>query len=117
MRPAARATTVVANPLYWKNKMPDCWSSVTVYGPSAEITRFRRFYIGLPPGSDPQNVAGGWDGYEAYIVFNGVMPAELGRCSHQAEDGYALNYREDAPELCNWNLPSIPLVNFPRCIP
>lgn len=82
--------------------MTDCWNSVTVYGPSAEIARFRRLCIDLPPGSDPQNVSGGWDGYDAYIGFDGVMPAEPGRDPRGAKGAYAWNYREHAPEPGKW---------------
>lgn len=82
--------------------MTDCWNNVTVYGPSAEIVRFRRLCIDLPPGSDPQNVSGGWDGYEAYIGFDGVMPAEPGRDPRGAKGAYAWNYREHAPEPGKW---------------
>lgn len=82
--------------------MTDCWNSVTVYGPSTEIARFRQLCIELPPGSDPQNAWGGWDGYEAYIGFEGVMPSESGNCSRRAAGVYAWNYREHAPEPGNW---------------
>lgn len=79
------------------------WNNVTVYGSSAEISRFRRLCIELPPGSDPQNVSGGWDGYEAYIGYQGVMPAGAGGSSGRIAGVYASNYREEAPKAGSWS--------------
>ena len=61
----------------------ECWNSVSLYGPAAEIARFRRLCIALSPGSDPQNVRGGWGGYEVEIGFKGNVPAELERSSRK----------------------------------
>lgn len=94
--------------------MTDCWNSVTVYGPSAEIARFRRLCIDLPPGSDPQDVSGGWDGYDAYIEFGGDMPAEAGANSRRAEGAYTWNYRERSPEPGTWSFAFDTDAEFPE---
>lgn len=81
----------------------ECWNSVSLYGPDEEIGRFRRLCIDLPPGSDPQSVRGGWDGYEVEIGFRGIVPAGRERSSRLGTTIYASNYRERAPEAGRWS--------------
>ena len=81
----------------------ECWNSVVVYGRAAEIERFRRLCIELPPGSNPRNMQGGWGGCEAEIGFMGLVPTGHERTSRFGTTVSATNYREWAPEPGTWS--------------
>ena len=81
----------------------ECWNSVSLYGTTVEIERFRRLCIELPPGSNPRDVRGGWDGYEVEIGFKGIVPAEYEGGLRVVAIVSASNYQEDAPKPGSWS--------------
>ncbi len=79
----------------------ESWISISVFGPSAEIERFRQLCIDLPPDSDPQSATGAWDGYDVWIGLETENPDGVHRGS-RGTYFHASNYREDAPEPGSW---------------
>lgn len=94
----------------------ECWNSVTIYGPAAEIKRFHQESIDLPPGSDPLNAwnGGGWGGYPAEIGFKGVVPGNSERGPRYGLVEYVSNYREHAPEPESWMFAFDTATGFPE---
>jgi len=78
----------------------ECWNSVLVIGPDAEIARFRRECIKVQNGVNPRFMRPGrcgWGGYCAEIDHTPVT-----------------NYREHAPETGSWWFAFDTLVEFPE---
>jgi|UPI0007A59863 hypothetical protein len=79
-----------------------CWNSVTVYGPDAEIERFRRTCLSFPEGSDPDADFDGWNGREAEIGVGAARREEgLGFPERAVVD--VSNYREEEPGPGSWS--------------
>lgn len=79
-----------------------CWNSVTVYGPDAEIERFRRTCLSFLDESEVEADFDGWNGHEVQIGFTDVTSNDLGSGRERAIV-HASNYREEEPGPGKWS--------------